>query len=69
MDDLLDGMSLNTNCPHDKGVGTLVYLGNNRGPLYEIVHIEGPTAWVRQPHTYQGECLVSLNKIRVALDA
>jgi hypothetical protein len=55
-----------TGCTHPKTRGTLVYIGSNVGPVYEIVSIEGPTAWVRRPVTHADEALVPLRNLRVA---
>jgi hypothetical protein len=65
-DVLCPGYSFETGCQEPKERGTLVYLGMNQGPVYEIIFIEGPTAWIRQPKTYRGETLVPLNRLRVA---
>lgn len=52
-------------CNMPKQKGTLVRLGLNDGPIYEIVSIEGPTAWIREPHTFRSEALVPLERLRV----
>lgn len=56
-----------TNCTEPKVKGTIVKLGMNAGPDYEIVHVEGETAWIRQPVTFKHECLVPLWRLRVVL--
>ena len=58
-----------TGCNAPKARGTLVQLGVNRGAIYEIVAIEGETAWIREPVTYWGEALVPLSRLRVAYPA
>ena len=58
-----------TGCNAPKARGTLVQLGVNRGAIYEIVAIEGETAWIREPVTYRGETLVPLSRLRVAYPA
>jgi hypothetical protein len=40
-------VNLRTGCNHQKKAGDLVMIGCNLGPLYEIVHVAGPKAWVR----------------------
>jgi hypothetical protein len=55
-----------TGCKAPKRPGSLVYLGVNAGPLLEIVAIEGPTAWVREPGTFRSEALVPLDRLRAA---
>jgi hypothetical protein len=51
MSNLLEVMcpdfQLRTGCNHQKAPGDLVMIGCNLGPLYEIVHVAGPKAWVR----------------------
>jgi hypothetical protein len=54
-----------TGCTAEKRRGTLVKIGPNDGPVFEIVSIEGPTAWIRQPRTYRGEALVPVERLRV----
>ncbi len=58
-----------TGCNAPKTHGTLVQIGVNRGTIFEIVAIEGETAWVREPVTYRGETLVPLSRLRVAYPA
>ena len=65
-DILCPDLSLRTGCNQPKLRGTLVQVGANRGPVYEIVMIEGPTAWIREPVTFRGEALVPIEKLRVA---
>lgn len=54
-----------TGCDAPKSRGTLVQIGANRGPTFEIVTIEGATAWIREPRTYRNEALVALERLRV----
>jgi len=65
MDVLCPEFQFRTGCNAPKRRGTLVQIGLNRGPVYEIVSVEGPTAWVRQPETFRGEALVPLERLRV----
>jgi hypothetical protein len=65
MDVLCPEWTLRTGCTAPKHRGTLVQIGRNQGPVYEIVSIEGPTAWVREPVTFRGEALVPLDRLRV----
>lgn len=68
-DILCPDYSLATGCNAPKTRGTLVQLGVNRGTIYEVVAIEGETAWIREPVTYRGEALVPLSRLRVAYSA
>jgi hypothetical protein len=54
-----------TNCERPKQAGDHVRIGNNSGPVYEIVHIAGDKAWVR-PLTNGQEGLVALERLRTA---
>lgn len=54
-----------TGCNMPKARGTLVRVGANAGPVFEIVSIEGPTAWIREPLTFRNEALVPLERLRV----
>lgn len=58
-----------TGCNSPKGRGSLVQIGVNRGTIYEIVAIEGDTAWIREPVTYRNETLIPLSRLRVAYPA
>ena len=64
-DVLCPGFPLRTGCNMPKERGTLVRVGANSGPVFEIVSVEGPTAWVREPETYRNEALVPLERLRV----
>jgi hypothetical protein len=57
------GARLATGCNWPKAPGSRVMIGNNRGPLFEIVHIENQTAWVR-PLGNGDEGLVPLQRLR-----
>ena len=65
MDVLCPEFEFHTGCNVPKGRGTLVQIGRNSGPVYEIVSIEGPTAWVREPVTFRSEALVPLERLQV----
>lgn len=65
-DILCPNYSFATGCHSPKGRGTLVQLGANRGTIFEIVAIEGETAWIREPVTFRNEALVPLARLRVA---
>jgi hypothetical protein len=54
---------LNSSCQLTKEVGDIVRLGNNAGTEFEIVHIEGATAWIREPVTFRGEALIRLARL------
>jgi hypothetical protein len=66
MDVLCPEWTFQTGCDAPKVRGTLVQVGRNQGPVYEIVSVEGPTAWIREPTTFRGEALVPLDRLRVA---
>jgi hypothetical protein len=55
---------LASSCMFEKSVGDIVQLGDNAGPEFEIVHIEGKTAWIRKPVTFADEALVPLSRLR-----
>jgi hypothetical protein len=55
---------LASGCMFEKTVGDIVQLGSNTGPEFEIVHIEGQTAWIRKPVTFTDEALVPLSRLR-----
>ena len=57
------GVRFATGCNCPKAQGSRVMIGNNRGPLYEIVHIVNQTAWVR-PLANGAEGLVPLDRLR-----
>jgi len=61
------GLRLATGCNWPKVPGCRVMIGNNRGPLYQIVHIENQTAWVR-PLANGAEGLVPLYRLRAVID-
>jgi hypothetical protein len=61
---LCPGTPLQTGCNFPKRAGDLVMIGTNHGPVYEIVHVAEPLAWVR-PLTNGQEGLVSLDRLRV----
>lgn len=56
---------LSTGCNMPKAAGDHVMIGSNRGPLYEIVHVEGALAWVR-PLANGQEGLVPIDRLRLA---
>lgn len=61
---LCPGFPLHTGCNAPKGPGDRVMVGNNQGPVYEVVHIAGSNAWVRSLE--QGlESLVRLDRLRL----
>ena len=68
MDLLCPEFPLRTGCNAPKRRGTLVQVGRNRGPVYEIVSIEGPTAWIREPVTFRSEALVPLERLQVVAE-
>jgi hypothetical protein len=55
---------MSAGCDLLKEVGDIVKLGPNAGPDYEIVHIAGQTAWIRQPVSFKGEALVNIDRLR-----
>ena len=55
-----------TGCNAPKTRGSLVQIGVNRGAVFEIVAIDGETAWVREPVTHRNQALVQLARLRVA---
>lgn len=58
-------VSLQTGCEVPKAAGDLVRIGNNFGPVFEVVHVEGDMAWVR-PLANGQEGLVRLDRLRSA---
>lgn len=68
-DILCPGHSFATGCNAPKAPGTLVQLGANRGAIFEIVAVEGATAWIREPATHRGEALVPVSRLRAAYPA
>jgi hypothetical protein len=54
---------LASSCRFPKEVGDIVRLGDNAGPEFEIVHIEGQTAWIRKPVTFADEALVPVSRL------
>lgn len=58
--------SFATGCNAPKGRGTLVQLGGNRGQVFEVVAIDGDTAWVREAATRRNGALVALERLRLA---
>lgn len=65
-DVLCPDFGFNTGCNAMKERGTLVRIGSNTGPVFEVVAVEGGTAWVREPGTFRGEALVPLHRLRLA---
>ncbi len=65
-DILCPDWSFHAGCNLPKEPGTLVQLGRNRGHLFEIVAVQGGTAWIREPVTYRNEALVPLHRLCVA---
>lgn len=65
-DVLCPDFGFNTGCNAMKERGTLVRIGSNVGPVYEVVAVEGGTAWVREPHTFRNETLVPVHRLRLA---
>lgn len=65
IDVLCPEFQFRTGCNMPKQRGTLVQLGRNSGPVYEIVSVEGPTAWIREPVTFRNEALVPVDRLRV----
>ena len=61
------GARCTTGCNCPKARGSRVMIGNNRGPLYEIVHIADQTAWVR-PLANGAEGLVPIDRLRTVAD-
>lgn len=55
-----------TGCNALKERGTLVRIGSNAGPVYEVVAVAEETAWVREPGTHRGSTLVPLHRLRLA---
>jgi len=62
------GVRFATGCNCPKVPGSRVMIGNNRGPLYEIVHVVDQTAWVR-PVAKGFEGLVPLDRLRTVSNA
>ncbi|PAX09255.1 hypothetical protein [Sphingomonas lenta] len=65
-DVLCPDFGFSTGCEALKERGTLVRIGSNTGPVYEVVAVEGGTAWVREPRTFRNEALVPLHRLRLA---
>lgn len=65
-DVLCPQFSFATGCDAPKRRGTLVQLGANRGAIYEVVAVEGETAWIREPVTFRNEALVPVARLRIA---
>ena len=61
---LCPDFSARTGCNQHKGPGTVVEIGNNRGPRYEIVAIDAGEAWVR-PLAFGTAGLARLETLRV----
>ena len=61
------GVSFATGCNCAKAEGSRVMIGNNRGPLYEIVHVVNQTAWIRSLAN-GAESLVPLDRLRTVAD-
>lgn len=68
-DILCPGFSFATGCNAPKEPGALVQLGANRGAVFEIVAVEGGTAWIREPGTHRSEALVPVSRLRAAYPA
>jgi hypothetical protein len=66
MDALCPDFPFVTGCDAPKEPGSLVYVGVNAGPLFEVVAVAGRTAWVREPRTFRSEALVPLDHLRIA---
>ena len=49
---------------HPKQAGDLVMISNNRGPIYEIIHLHQDQAWIR-PISNGQECLAPIARLRV----
>jgi len=56
---------LHTGCNVPKTAGDLVMIGNNHGPVFEVVHVHGDMAWIRPLKNGQ-EGLVPLARLRLA---
>lgn len=67
-DVLCPDLNLRPGCNAPKRRNMLVRIGPNAGPVYEIVSVEGPTAWMREPLTFRNEALVPLERLRVFND-
>ncbi len=65
-DILCPDFGFNTGCNAAKERGTLVRIGTNTGPVYEVVAVDGETAWVREAHTRRNSTLVPVNRLRLA---
>jgi hypothetical protein len=65
---LCPDVPLHTGCNLPKTAGDLVMIGTNHGPVFQIVHIAGPLAWVR-PLANGQEGLVPLERLRLVEDA
>lgn len=65
-DILCPDFGFNTGCNAVKERGTLVRIGTNTGPVYEVVAVDGETAWVREPRTLRGSALVPVHRLRLA---
>ncbi|HEX8387480.1 MAG TPA: hypothetical protein VF636_00560 [Sphingomonas sp.] len=65
-DVLCPDFGFHTGCNALKERGVLVRIGTNVGPVYEVVAIEGETAWVREPQTHRGQTLVAVSRLRLA---
>jgi len=59
------GVRFATGCNGPKVPGSRVMIGNNTGPLYEVVHVADQTAWVR-PLAGGAEGLVPLDRLRTS---
>ena len=65
-DILCPGFAFATGCAAPKGPGSLVHIGTNSGAVFEVVAVDGPTAWVREHRTGRNEALVPLARLRLA---
>jgi hypothetical protein len=59
------GRCMPTGCNYPKVPGSRVMVGNNLGPIYEIVHVADQMAWVR-PLKNGTEGLAPLAGLRMA---
>lgn len=65
---LCPDLRLPTGCNYPKAAGDRVMIGNNRGPVYEIIHVAGEMAWVRGlVNGNQG--LARVDQLRLVADA
>lgn len=65
-DVLCPDFGFHAGCNALKERGTLVRIGTNVGPVYEVVAVDQETAWVREPRTHRGSTLVPVHRLRIA---